>query len=222
MQGFDMLVVFLLLLSMSSTDAFVAVRQQQQQPQELNNYVHPTNPKKMTTSLFGRRRGKGSSSSSASSDTRTSTTSNNWVELPAETSLPQEDNAVKFLDTWLPALKNISTNPTGAIACVKVVPTNMNSNKNKNLYYAFDCNCPTCKVPLNKATIQENGLLTCDFCKTSYDLKDNGKKTESDLQNVGLLGKMANSFFSKQVSGPLKMFKLGEKDGKLLISLDTF
>jgi nitrite reductase/ring-hydroxylating ferredoxin subunit len=136
----------------------------------------------------------------------------NWIAIAADAKdLPSTENRVGLVDTNLPALKNAQTNPTGAVSVIKY----------KGQMYCFAVNCPSCKIPLTKAqAVTQDGrsCLVCDFCKATYDLKT-GSKVESK-QKTGLLGGIAKSVFSAQDSGPLTTFKLGEKNGKLLIALD--
>ena len=52
-----------------------------------------------------------------------------------------------------------------------------------------------------------------------YNVKT-GAKVESDSSNDGLFGGVVKSIFSSKESGPLPVYRLGEKGGKLLIALD--
>jgi len=158
--------------------------------------------------------GMGSKGSSASSSMGSQI---NWIPIQVSSkALPKEDNTVGLVDTNLPTMKNGQTNPTGAVSVLKY----------KDQTYCFAVNCPSCKIPLTKAQAvagnEESGnqpRLVCDFCKSTYNLK-NGAKLTSAVPKPGLLGGIAKSLFSAQDSGPLPVYKLGEKNGKLVIALD--
>lgn len=140
----------------------------------------------------------------------------NWCPIPAGQTLPTTEGKVGFLDTNLPTMKNGNTNPTGAVAAVRY---------DDNIY-CFASACPSCQVPLSKAKIlpaneetkQRAPRLTCDFCKATYSLGD-GSKLQT-TESGGILGGVVKSIFASQSSGPLKLYKLGEQKGKLLIVVD--
>jgi nitrite reductase/ring-hydroxylating ferredoxin subunit len=147
----------------------------------------------------------------------------NWCPTPIPRSdLPTIENQVVLLETQLPLLKNRQTNPKGAVAVTKY----------DGQTYCFDIACPACKIPLTKAicrTIPDVDddeyvleVITCDFCKATYELETGERQTESADQQMGFLGSMANKVFASSPanSGPLKFYKLGEKNGQVLISFD--
>jgi nitrite reductase/ring-hydroxylating ferredoxin subunit len=148
----------------------------------------------------------------------------NWCPTPIPRSdLPTIENQVVLLETQLPSLKNRQTNPKGAVAVTKY----------DGQTYCFDIACPACKIPLTKAICRtipdvdddeyEIEVITCDFCKATYELETGEKQTESAVKDgMGFLGSMANKVFasSQANSGPLKFYKLGEKNGQVLISFD--
>lgn len=141
----------------------------------------------------------------------------NWIPISVSSKmLPTEENVVGIIDTNLPTMKNSQTNPTGAVSVIKY----------KDATYCFAVNCPSCKIPLTKATVVPPGddsqgqpRLVCDFCKATYNMKT-GKKLKSAVENPGFFGGIAKSIFSTQASGDLKTYQLGERNGKLLIALD--
>jgi nitrite reductase/ring-hydroxylating ferredoxin subunit len=141
----------------------------------------------------------------------------NWIPIAVSSKeLPTEDNTVGIIDTNLPTMKVGQTNPTGAVSVLKY----------KDEVHCFSINCPSCQIPLTKAKAvpaDESSAgqprLVCDFCKATYNIKT-GEKLKSAVENPGLLGGIAKSLFSAKDSGNLKMYKLGEKNGKLLIALD--
>lgn len=140
----------------------------------------------------------------------------NWIPIQVSAkSLPAEENKVGLIDTNLITMKNGQTNPTGAVSVVKY----------SGQTYCFAVNCPSCKIPLTKAeclpgTAESSNQprIVCDLCKATYNLKT-GAKLTSAVPNAGLLGGIAKTLFSSKESGPLPVYKLGEKGGKLLIAL---
>jgi nitrite reductase/ring-hydroxylating ferredoxin subunit len=147
----------------------------------------------------------------------------NWCPTPIPRSdLPTIENQVVLLETQLPSLKNRQTNPKGAVAVTKY----------DGQTYCFDIACPACKIPLTKAICRtipdvdddeyEIEVITCDFCKATYELETGERQTESAVQDKGFLGSMANKVFASSTanSGPLKFYQLGEKNGQVLISFD--
>jgi nitrite reductase/ring-hydroxylating ferredoxin subunit len=141
----------------------------------------------------------------------------NWIPIRVSAkSLPTEENKVGIIDTNLPTMKIAQINPTGAVSVIKY---------NKQTY-CFAINCPSCKIPLTKAQClpgtpesSNQPRIVCDLCKATYNVK-NGAKLQSDVSNAGFLGGIAKTVFSAKESGPLPVYKLGEKGGKLLIGLD--
>lgn len=143
----------------------------------------------------------------------------NWCPVPSGQKLPTETNKVGLLDTNLPTMKNAQTNPTGAVAVIKA---------DNDQTYCFSSSCPSCKIPLLKATLAEptdstepHPRLVCDFCKATYSLKDGERLTGDEAaQNGGLFSGIVKSIFSAKESGPLKLYKLGQKGKDLVIAVD--
>jgi nitrite reductase/ring-hydroxylating ferredoxin subunit len=139
----------------------------------------------------------------------------NWTPIPVSAqALPTEENRVSLLETNLVTLKNGQTNPTGAVSVLRY----------QKQIYCFSVNCPSCQVPLTKAQClpaneESNGKprLVCDLCKSTYNVQT-GEKLTSQKENVGLFGTVVRSIFSASASGPLTTYRLGERNGKLLIS----
>lgn len=139
----------------------------------------------------------------------------NWCTMPAGNRLPKEEGIVTLMDTQLPTMKKGATNPTGAVAVVKY----------NDQTYCFGSSCPSCKIPLVKAKVYPPAAdddkaprLTCDFCKSTYSLSTGGKVEEAE--SAGFFGGIVKSVMSAQASGSLPIYKLGEKNGKLLIAVD--
>jgi hypothetical protein len=197
--------------------------------------------------------GNGSSSSSSKS-------SINWTPLQVSVNvLPKEENKVSLIDTNLITLKNAQTNPTGAVSVIRF----------QQRTHCFAVNCPSCQIPLLKATcIQKrpeqvpavaggkdnvknddttsspssrnsktplssssSPHLVCDLCKATYNLQtgqkvvvttsnNNNGDTTATTEPIGVWGTIVKSIFSATPtsSGPLRIYQLGEKNGKLLIS----
>lgn len=168
--------------------------------------------------------GMGGDATSASSSN--SNNNLNWTPIAvAVAALPTEENKVTLIDTNLITMKNAQTNPTGAVSVLKY----------QKQTYCFAINCPSCQIPLLKAkcvpivnpmegtkssSLSAPPALQCDLCKATYNLKTGDKIT--DTTNIGdqpgLLGGIVKSLFSSKASGPLKVYQLAEKNGKLLIS----
>lgn len=139
-------------------------------------------------------------------------TSSNWAQtsIPSIASLPKDANVVKLVDTNVPALVDKGTNPTGAVSIV---------NYEDGTTYCFSSSCGSCKIPLSKATVldptEETGddaRLQCDLCGATYNLR-----TGSPVTKEG--GKMLGFLFGKSDDVPLPVYGLGEKGGKVFISV---
>lgn len=117
-------------------------------------------------------------------------------------------------------MKNSATNPTGAVSVVK---------SDNDQTYCFSSSCPSCQIPLTKAEIAEpteatapHPRLVCGFCKATYSLKDGARLEGEDAvkEGGGVFGGIVKSVFSAKESGPLKMYKLGQKGKDLVIAVD--
>jgi nitrite reductase/ring-hydroxylating ferredoxin subunit len=159
------------------------------------------------------------SSSFGSSSSSSSSSSRNWLPVPNQTTkaLPTEEGKVTLLETNVKTLVDAGTNPAGAVSVVKYGKET----------YCFSVQCPSCKIPLTKAKVlpaneetatNNSPRLSCDFCKATYSLKT-GEKLKSESAS-GILGNIAKTLISASPSGPLPVYQLGEKDGKMLISLN--
>jgi nitrite reductase/ring-hydroxylating ferredoxin subunit len=143
--------------------------------------------------------------------------STNWIIVPKITSkdLPKEEGIVSLINTQALKLVDKGTNPTGAVSVIKYGPDT----------FCFSVQCPSCKIPLTKAKAlppnEETGTaprLACDFCKATFNLKT-GEKVKA-VQGSGLLGNIAKAVLQSKESGPLPIYMLGEKSGKILFSTD--
>mmetsp|Transcript_9257 Transcript_9257/g.12281 ORF Transcript_9257/g.12281 Transcript_9257/m.12281 type:complete len:212 (+) Transcript_9257:45-680(+) len=138
----------------------------------------------------------------------------NWCPIPAGQKLPEEQGTIGLLDTNLPTMKKSATNPTGAVAVVTF----------QDETYCFASGCPSCQIPLVKAKVlppvegSKSPRICCSFCKSTYSLKD-GSKTAA-AESGGMFGGIIKSVLSAQASGGLPMYKLGERNGKIVIAVD--
>lgn len=180
----------------------------------------PWNSPIRTVPLHMVKRGRGSMGKELAGGDNTASRSDSsgdmpWTPIPVSAqALPSEENRVSLLETNLVTLKNGQTNPTGAVSVIRY----------QTKVYCFSVNCPSCQVPLTKAQCrpandESNGQprLVCDLCKASFNVQT-GEKLTSQKDNVGLLGTVVRSLFAASASGPLSTYRLGERNGKLLIS----
>jgi nitrite reductase/ring-hydroxylating ferredoxin subunit len=221
------------LLLLSSTQAYVSVN-------VINCRIRTPLARRgitySTTALFlAKKRGMrldrdllGSDGPGGSSTTSGGSSNANWRALPASVSnpasaLPSEMDRVALLETQLPALTNPATNPAGAVAVVR----------HGGKTYCFDSACPSCKIPLTKAKVTDQPsssdsqkpkvVLSCDFCTASYDLAS-GARVEKPSKDSG--GGLFSGIVSNIISadprsaGPLRLFKLSQQGGKLMIAID--
>jgi nitrite reductase/ring-hydroxylating ferredoxin subunit len=143
--------------------------------------------------------------------------STNWIIVPkiSVKDLPKEEGIVSLINTQALKLVDKGTNPTGAVSVIKYGADT----------YCFSVQCPSCKIPLTKAKAlppsEETGKaprLACDFCKATFNLKT-GEKVKA-IEGSGILGNIAKAVLQSKETGPLPIYKLGEKSGKILFSTD--
>lgn len=158
--------------------------------------------------------GMGSSSSSAPAGMPTN---RNWIKTTNKvTDLPTEEGKVGLIETNAFLLVDKATNPNGAVSVMKY----------GSQTYCFSVNCPQCKIPLTKAkalppneeTNNKDPRICCDFCKATFNIKT-GEPVESQ-ESAGFFGGIAKAVLSAQDSTPLPVYELGEKNGKVLFSMD--
>lgn len=157
----------------------------------------------------------GASSSSSSSGGVAS--NRNWIQTKNTVKdIPQEEGKVGLIETGAFLLVDKATNPNGAVSVVKYGPQT----------YCFSVNCPKCKIPMTKAktlppneeTQNKAPRIACDFCKSTFNLKTGAPvKTQ---EGAGLFGNIAKAVLSAQDTTPLPVYELGEKNGKILFSMD--
>jgi nitrite reductase/ring-hydroxylating ferredoxin subunit len=169
--------------------------------------------------------GMGMGGDSTTSSMSSSANSNiNWTPIAVSVqALPKEENKVTLIDTNLVTMKNAQTNPTGAVSVIQY----------QKQMYCFAVNCPSCQIPLTKAkcvsshpkstsssSTTTTPLLQCDLCKATYNIKTGEKITDTEGigESPGFFGGIVKSIFSSKASGPLKVYQLAEKNGKLLIA----
>jgi nitrite reductase/ring-hydroxylating ferredoxin subunit len=131
--------------------------------------------------------------------------------------LPQEEGVVGLVDTKAFLLVDKGTNPTGAVSVMKYGPET----------FCFSVSCPSCKIPLTKAkplppneeTNNKAPRLACDFCKATFNLKT-GEQVMAQAGR-GIFGGLAKAVLSAQNDqSPLPVYKLAEKNGKILFNME--
>jgi len=147
---------------------------------------------------------------------------NNWISMPASASelSTMKDGQIKLFDTNAITIKNSMTNPTAAVSVLQY-----NGDT-----YCFSHACPSCQIPMSKGKVlpatssRPTPLLACSFCKSAYDLKTGQKQMDVTAQEIdggGIFAGLAQSLFkSTGKTDPMPMYKLGERDGKLVVKLD--
>jgi len=166
---------------------------------------------------FSKEMGGGSGSSSSSSSGSGLSSRTNWIQTKNKVQdLPQEEGKVGLIETGAFLLVDKATNPNGAVSVVKYGQET----------YCFSVNCPKCKIPMTKAktlppneeTQNKSPRISCDFCKSTFNLKTGAPVQAQEAS--GILGSLAKAVLSAQDSAPLPVYTLGEKNGKVLFSMD--
>lgn len=187
-------------------------------------------PTKRSAMYMRRGRGSGlqrelddsSSSSSSSSSSFTggmgqSSSGTNWLNTNKSVKeLPTEEGKVSIIETGAFLLVNKQTNPGGAASTVKY----------GGQTYCFQANCPQCQVPMTKAKVlppndetdNKAPRVSCDLCKSTYNMKT-GDKVEA-AETAGFLGGMAKAVLGSEDKGNLATYQLGEKNGKIMFTME--
>lgn len=159
----------------------------------------------------------GMSSKSFSSDDSYMSGGRNWIQTKSKVKdLPQEEGQVGLIETGAFLLVDKATNPNGAVSVVKYGPET----------FCFSVNCPKCKIPMTKAqtlppneeTQNKDPRIACDFCKSSFNLKTGAPVAAQEA--AGIFGSIAKAVMSAQDTTPLPVYTLGEKNGKVLFSME--
>mmetsp|Transcript_43227 Transcript_43227/g.122219 ORF Transcript_43227/g.122219 Transcript_43227/m.122219 type:complete len:209 (+) Transcript_43227:129-755(+) len=141
----------------------------------------------------------------------------NWIQTKNTVKdLPAEEGKIGLIETGAFLLVDKATNPNGAVSVVKYGPQT----------YCFSVNCPKCKIPMTKAktlppneeTKNKAPRICCDFCKSTFNLKTGAPVTAQE--GAGIFGNIAKAVMSAQDTTPLPVYELGEKNGKVLFSMD--
>jgi nitrite reductase/ring-hydroxylating ferredoxin subunit len=142
----------------------------------------------------------------------------NWITTNQSVKeLPQEEGVVGLLETKAFLLVDKGTNPKGTVSVMKYGPET----------FCFSVQCPSCKIPLTKAkalppneeTQNKAPRLACDFCKATFNLKTGEQVKAQDGR--GIFGGLAKAVLSAQNDqSPLPVFKLAEKNGKILFNME--
>lgn len=155
--------------------------------------------------------------SSSSSNSGGLSSGRNWIQTKNTVKdLPTEEGKVGLIETNAFLLVDKATNPNGAVSVVKYGPET----------YCFSVNCPKCKIPMTKAktlppneeTKNKAPRIACDFCKSTFNLKTGAPVTAQE--GAGIFGSIAKAVMSAQDTAPLPVYQLGEKNGKILFSMD--
>lgn len=176
---------------------------------------------KRSTSL-SMKRGRGSlkreiNDSSSSSSSSGGGGAINWLNTNESVKeLPSKDGEVTLIETGAFLVVNKQTNPKGAVSAMKY----------GGQIYCFEANCPQCKIPMAKAkglppndeTKNKVPRVACDFCKSTYNLKT-GEILKAE-ETSGFFGGIAKSVLGAQESAPLTTYQLGEKNGKIMFTMD--
>jgi nitrite reductase/ring-hydroxylating ferredoxin subunit len=72
-------------------------------------------------------------------------------------------------------------------------------------------------LPPNEET-NKAPRVVCDLCQSTYNLRTGAKVTSQ--QPKGIFGGIAKAVLGSQESGPLSIYQLGEKNGKVMFSMD--
>jgi len=177
-------------------------------------------------SAMSMRKGRGSglqkeldgddSSSSFTGGMGSSSSGTNWLNTKQSVKeLPTEEGKVVLLETGAFLLINKQTNPGGAASTVKYGGET----------YCFEANCPQCKVPMTKAKVlpandetDKAPRVSCDLCKSTYNIKT-GEKLEA-AETAGIFGGIAKAVLGSKDTGNMATYKLGEKNGKIMFTME--
>ena len=147
-----------------------------------------------------------------------SSSSSNWLNTNRSVKeLPTQEGKVALIETGAFLVVDKQTNPGGAVSAMKY----------GGEIFCFAANCPQCKIPMTKAkalppneeTNNKAPRVSCDFCKATYNLKTGEKLTEQ--ASTGMFGGIAKAVLnSVQDAGALETYELGEKNGKIMFTMD--
>lgn len=73
-------------------------------------------------------------------------------------------------------------------------------------------------LPANDETDNKAPRVTCDLCKSTYNLRT-GEKLEA-AEVTGFLGGIAKSVLGSKDGGNLATYQLGEKNGKIMFFME--
>jgi len=142
----------------------------------------------------------------------------NWLDTNKSVKeLPTEEGKVAMIETGAFLLVDKGTNPGGAAATVKYGGD----------VFCFEAACPQCKVPMLKAKVlppneetdNKSPRVSCDLCKSTYNLKT-GEKLEA-AESTGFLGGIAKAVLgANEETDVMAVYQLGQKDGKIMFNMD--
>ncbi len=73
-------------------------------------------------------------------------------------------------------------------------------------------------LPPNEETNNRAPRVACEFCQSTYNLETGAKVASQESKNI--FGGLAKAVLGSQESGPLSTYQLGEKNGKVMFSMD--
>ena len=73
-------------------------------------------------------------------------------------------------------------------------------------------------LPPNDETENKAPRVTCDLCKSTYNLKT-GAKLEA-IESAGIFGGIAKAVLGSKDTGSLATYELGEKNGKIMFTME--
>ncbi len=86
-------------------------------------------------------------------------------------------------------------------------------------YFLFQIPMLKAKVlPANDETGNKAPRLSCDLCKSTYNL-ETGEKLEA-AESAGFLGGIAKAVLGSNEGGDMDTYKLGEKNGKIMFNME--
>ena len=92
---------------------------------------------------------------------------------------------------------------------------------NNIYFFVFILQVPMTKAkvfPPNEETDNKAPRVSCDLCKSTYNMKT-GEKVEA-TESAGLFGGVAKAVLGSKDSGPMATYQLGEKNGKIMFTMD--
>jgi len=142
-----------------------------------------------------------------------------WIAvsgIKSMSEMPKAEGTVSVVETMAYALKDPRTNPNGAVSVVNY----------KGRTYCFAIACPSCKIPLTKASVLDpsdesnnDPRISCDFCSATFNARTGKVLATEKSTKKNLLAGVVSSLMSSKDEEELPTYELGEKNGKVLIKI---